>query len=454
MEKKKKLIILGVILLLIIVSGATFAILTWNSTMIKLGINTNCFTIDYTRGGDITGSLKLVNEEDLISNGKFSIKEGVGVSGVNIGINSNCSIEGFGSIYLNVTNISDVFTTGDSKGALKYAVLKNTSTIANPTNINTTSLLNQSFDIIAIGSITSNDKKLLYRTELSNTELYKYIIVVYVDNNLAGNNVTKGTFAGNISSDASQLVDTPDYCFASNYNTSNMAASIVSYNCSENNKGGYEPITDVIKIPSYIKGVKDITLKNNPTEEARKTCANWLPSYANAGGLSFTSEQATTICNDGSVNGITLEVLLNEYKEQLKNEVFIYSGMFDITYDDNTKYKVTSIKGYAYDDLAFDYIDADIVILPSTLTSIEHQTFYEGKFNYITIPSSVTTIGPGALSLTHNLRMIYNKTGKSFDWCDVFQYYPCSIDTSDGGITGVVTLGNSSEDTKSIIITN
>ena len=171
MEKKKKLIILGVILLLIIVSGATIAILTWNSTMIKLGINTNCFTIDYTKGGDITGSLKLINEEDLISNGKFTIKEGVGVSGVNIGINSNCSIEGFGSIYLNVTNISDVFTTGDSKGALKYVALKNTSTITNPTNINTTSLLNQSFDIVAIGSIISNDKKLLYKMELSNTEI-------------------------------------------------------------------------------------------------------------------------------------------------------------------------------------------------------------------------------------------------------------------------------------------
>ena len=146
MEKKKKLIILGVILLLIIVSGATFAILTWNSTMIKLGINTNCFTIDYTRGGDITGSLKLVNEEDLISNGKFTIKEGVGVSSVNIGIKSTCSIEGYGNILLNITNISTTFTTGDSKGALKYAVLRNTSTITDPANITTASLLNEALD--------------------------------------------------------------------------------------------------------------------------------------------------------------------------------------------------------------------------------------------------------------------------------------------------------------------
>ena len=204
MEKKNKLIILGVIILLLIASGLTFAILTWNSTMIKLGINTNCFTINYAKGNNITGSLKLINEEDLISNGKFTIKEGVGISGVNIGINSNCSIEGYGRILLNVTNISSAFTTGSSKGALKYAVLKNTSTITDPTQISTTSLLNQSFDIEKKGSIDTSGTLKLLTKQLSNTELYKYIIVIYVDNNLAGNDVTSATFQGNISADATQ----------------------------------------------------------------------------------------------------------------------------------------------------------------------------------------------------------------------------------------------------------
>ena len=204
MEKKNKLIILGVVILLLIASGLTFAILTWNSTMIKLGINTNCFTINYAKGNNITGSLKLINEEDLISNGKFTIKEGVGVSGVNIGINSNCSIEGYGNIILNITNISSAFTTGSSKGALKYAVLKNTSTITTPSSISTTSLLNQSFDIEKKGSIDTSGTLKLLTKQLSNTELYKYIIVIYVDNNLAGNDVTSASFTGNISADATQ----------------------------------------------------------------------------------------------------------------------------------------------------------------------------------------------------------------------------------------------------------
>ena len=221
MEKKKKLIIMGVILLLIIVSGATFAILTWNSTMIKLGINTNCFTINYTKGGDITGSLKLINEEVLISNGKFTIKDGVGVSAVNIGINSNCSIEGYGRILLNVTNISSTFTTGDSKGALKYAVLNNTSSITDIKSITSTSLNSQSFDIVAMGSITSGGVKDILVRQLSNTELYKYIIVIYVDNNLAGNDITEGVFTGNISADATQGLINADYTLNRLYNLNN-----------------------------------------------------------------------------------------------------------------------------------------------------------------------------------------------------------------------------------------
>ena len=204
MEKKKKLIILGVIALTLVIIGTTYAILTWTSTKINLGLTSGCFTIDYTKGQDISGNLKLLNESDLISSNKFTIKNGIGISAVNIGINSTCTIEGYGSIYLNVTNISDAFTTGDSKGALKYVVLSNTSTITTPSSVTVDSLLNQSFDIVSSGSITSNDTITLLTKQLSNTEIYKYLVVIYVDNALAGNSITSAAFQGNISADANQ----------------------------------------------------------------------------------------------------------------------------------------------------------------------------------------------------------------------------------------------------------
>ena len=211
MEKKKKLIVLGVILLIIVISGITYAILTWNSTMIKLGINTNCFTIDYTRGGDITGSLKLLNINELFApplegsdNPQFTIKKGMGLSYVNVGINSNCSIEGYGTIYLNVTELSDTFKDGgESNGALGYAVLKNTSNLSN-SDITIDNLENQSFEVLNIQPIMETGKIELYSEQLSNTEVNKYLVVIFVDKLSAGNDITEATFKGNISVEADQ----------------------------------------------------------------------------------------------------------------------------------------------------------------------------------------------------------------------------------------------------------
>ena len=382
MEKKKKLIILGVILLLIIVSGATFAILTWNSTMIKLGINTNCFTIDYTKGGDITGSLKLINEEDLISNGKFTIKEGVGVSAVNIGINSNCSIEGYGKILLNITSISNVFTTGDSKGALKYAVLKNTSTITNPTNINTTSLLNQSFDIVAIGSITSNDKINLLTTQLSNTEVNKYIVVIYIDNNLAGNDITSATFSGNISSEAEQLVPTPDYCFSISKDETNKTASITDYLCYEGNSEGYETITNVI-IPKNIDGYK-ITSINKATCSYgscsgafynRHLTSVIIPdSVTTIGDRAFSSNQLTNISLPNSVTTI-------EYGAFSSNQLISVTIPNSLTTIGNSVFELNKLTS---------------IVIPNSVTTIGYGAFGRNQLTSVVIPNSVTTIGGGA----------------------------------------------------------
>ena len=202
MEKNKKLIVLGVLALILTISGITYAILTWTSSKINIGLTSNCFTIDYTKGQDITNqSIKLINEEDLISDGKFTIKDGIALTYANIGIKSTCTIEGYGILKLNVTSLSEAFTTGNSKGSLKYAVLKNTSSTS---TITVASLLNQSFDLVTKGSITKLGTIDILTEQLSNNEIYKYLIVVYIDNSLVGNDVIGSSFAGNISAEAYQ----------------------------------------------------------------------------------------------------------------------------------------------------------------------------------------------------------------------------------------------------------
>ena len=202
MEKNKKLIVLGVLALILIVSGITYAILTWTSSRINIGLTSNCFTIDYTKGNDIANaSIKALNESDLISNNKFTIKEGIALTYANIGIKSTCTIEGYGSLYLNVTTLSSAFSTGNSRGALKYAVLDNTSTTS---TVTVASLLNQQFNIVSKGSITSTGKITLLTKQLSNTKLNKYLIVIYADVSKIANDAMNASFNGTVSADANQ----------------------------------------------------------------------------------------------------------------------------------------------------------------------------------------------------------------------------------------------------------
>ena len=202
MEKRKKLIILGIVLGVLLVSGITYAILTWTSSKINIGLTSNCFTIDYTKGNDIANaSIKALNESDLISDNKFTIKEGIALTYANIGIKSTCTIEGYGSLYLNVTTLSSAFSTGNSKGALKYAVLDNTSTTS---TVTVASLLNQQFNIVSKGSITSTGKITLLTKQLSNTKLNKYLIVIYADVSKIANDAMDASFNGTVSADANQ----------------------------------------------------------------------------------------------------------------------------------------------------------------------------------------------------------------------------------------------------------
>ena len=202
-KKQKILIILGVSLFILIGSGLTYAALTWaTSNPINIGLTSGCFEINYTPGGAINNAnVEVMNESTLISNNKFTITEGIALTYANIGIKSTCTIEGYGSLYLNVTSLSSAFTTGSSKGSLKYAILNNTSS---STTLTVAGLKGQSFDIVKKGIITSTGTINILNKKLSNTSQNKYLIVFYIDGSRIGNDVVGASFAGNISADAHQ----------------------------------------------------------------------------------------------------------------------------------------------------------------------------------------------------------------------------------------------------------
>ena len=202
-KKQKILIVLGVSLFILIGSGLTYAGLMWaTSNPINIGLTSGCFEINYTPGGAINNAnVEVMNESTLISNNKFTITDGIALTYANIGIKSTCSIEGYGSLYLNVTNLSNAFSTGSSKGSLKYAILNNTSS---STTLTVAGLNGQSFDIVKTGTITSTGTVNILTKQLSNTSQNKYLIVFYIDGSKIGNDVVGASFAGNISADAHQ----------------------------------------------------------------------------------------------------------------------------------------------------------------------------------------------------------------------------------------------------------
>ncbi len=201
-KKQKILIILGVAVFILIGSGLTYAGLMWaTSNPINIGLTSGCFEINYTPGGAINNAnVEVMNESTLISNNKFTITDGIALTYANIGIKSTCTVKGYGSLYLNVTSLSSAFTTGESKGSLKYAILNNTSS---STTLTVAGLKGQSFDIVKTGTITSTGTVNILNRQLYTTQ-DKYLIVFYIDGALIGNDVVGSTFAGNISADAHQ----------------------------------------------------------------------------------------------------------------------------------------------------------------------------------------------------------------------------------------------------------
>ena len=352
MEKNKKLIVLGVLALILIISGITYAILTWTSSRVNIGLTSNCFTIDYTKGQDITNqSIKLINEEDLISDGKFTIKDGIALKYANIGIKSTCTIEGYGILKLNVMSLSDAFTTGNSKGSLKYAVLKNTSTTS---TITVASLLNQSFDLVARGSITKLGTIDILTEQLSNNEIYKYLIVVYIDNSLVGNDVIGSSFAGNISAEAYQGKLGADYTLQRLHSLNSSIVLDTSktpdFSTVSGNNGVKKNLQNNSTIASNqgdgTKGIYSAEDDFGTSYYFRGTVENNYVKFANY------YWRIIRINGDGSIRmiyaGTTAHA--NGYDDSSANDMSIGTSAFNSSYNDNTYvgYKIGSTGSSTY----------------------------------------------------------------------------------------------------------
>ena len=194
-DKKVKTygIVLGVLLFLLLALGITYAVLAWKSSNISILGNAECLDINYVKGNNISDEILLFDESQIINNNKITIKNGMGLTNVTAGIKSNCTIDGYITINLNVSSLNNTFTSsGTSYGALKYVLASyDPSTY---TTVNTTTLNNISFNILEKGSITQTGTIKIIEDQLSNTKTNGYLLILYIDGDLVtnytGDNIT------------------------------------------------------------------------------------------------------------------------------------------------------------------------------------------------------------------------------------------------------------------------
>ena len=197
-------IILGVILFVLLIAGFTYANLAWNSKSIVISGKSNCLEVESVKGSNITGgNLLLQDETSIISNNQITIKNGMVITNVTAKIKSTCSISGYMTLNLNVTNLSSAFTSsGNSTGALKYVLASyNPSTYS---TVSTTALNGKSFNIVNTGSITNNGTIKLREEYLSKTQTKAYLVIFYIDGNLASNDA--GSNSTNFKSNLEAIV--------------------------------------------------------------------------------------------------------------------------------------------------------------------------------------------------------------------------------------------------------
>ncbi len=212
-------LVLGIVLFVLLIAGFTYAALNWRSSNIVISGNTECLDIESTKGSDITGEeLLLLDESSIISDNKITIKQGMVVTNVTAKIKSGCTIAGYMTLNLNVTSLNSAFTSsGNSTGALKYVVA--TYNPSSYPTVNASTLKDKSFDIdekagvITTGSITSTGTIKIKEKQLSTSETISYLIIFYIDGNLAnndaagtGNNFTTSITAEVTQRDLSELV--------------------------------------------------------------------------------------------------------------------------------------------------------------------------------------------------------------------------------------------------------
>ncbi len=248
----------------------------------------------------------------------------------------------------------------------------------------------------------------------------------------------------NVYATQGEVNETPNYCFYHIPDETTMTTTIVTYLCGLMgvDQLDFDFMSDVI-IPEKLTTYE---LIDNPTATAKEKCSIRITPFIG------DETTAKTVCGGGEVEGMTLETLLALPEEgPVFQSLLANTGMMQPTGDE---YTVTTIGEYAFSDN-----NLTSVVIPDSVTIIGVGAFNSNNLTSVVIPDSVTSIGESAFSYNNlnyvvignqsqlntlsgysfyssnssstmsynnfgnisyidnpNLTVIYNNSGKAFDW--------------------------------------
>lgn len=170
MEKHKVIgMVVGVLAFIALVAGLTYAWFTWTSGNTTINGTTECFTINYENGQEITG--------EIIPSASYT---GGKTTTVKIGISPSCTIGGTAKIKLTTESSTTIKLTD---GAVKYAVYKGDAEISS-------------------GNVTSGTIDLA--TVNLTTSQVTYTVYIWVDGAITDNTYVGTSYSGYIHATAEQ----------------------------------------------------------------------------------------------------------------------------------------------------------------------------------------------------------------------------------------------------------
>ena len=191
-SKKTSTLIIGIILLIAIISGISYAWLVWSKDT-KIEGTSKCFDITYKGGSDISANLVLVDTP--ISSGKITYGYNMASSSFAITLNNSCDTTGKFNLILKNTTVPTAYISGNSKNALKYALVSGSSVS-----------VGSSYTVLASGNINTTSDINIYTSTLSKGVTNNYVLIVYVDGNSAGEDSKGTSYSGYVTADAVQTL--------------------------------------------------------------------------------------------------------------------------------------------------------------------------------------------------------------------------------------------------------